>query len=287
MELGNVGPRGRPPLRIPRSHRVVGRFQSGRRMVACALAAYQRVETIFANRRAFAGKSLFEGMPTKACLTALRLDGFFPGLALSAYHVASLEKHARETPCIVYGPRPERFLITDVRNGRTPKGRVAPVADVDLSEPNPVIEDIARDGFLAEVAEQQLGYRPRRVRKRLFWSPVSTLSDDERRWNGQTIDFHYDIDACNSLYVYFYLTDTDRESGAHTLLAGSHRPKPLRIIFSSCFQPEERVMRRYGADNQIVLEGGPGFGFIEDPACFHKALVPRRADRLVLQLRYS
>jgi len=37
----------------------------------------------------------------------------------------------------------------------------------------------------------------------------------------------------------------------------------------------------------LVIEGGPGFGFAEDPACFHRALPPRTADRLCLQLRYA
>ena len=62
-----------------------------------------------------------------------------------------------------------------------------------------------------------LGYPPTRVALRLYWSPRSDLPDAERRWNGQTIDFHYDIEAGPTLYLYFYLA-TDRKSGAHVVV---------------------------------------------------------------------
>lgn len=151
----------------------------------------------------------------------------------------------------------------------------------------PEIGRVARDPRLVETASRFLGYGPRRTRARLCWSPVVTLSDRERRDAGQTIDFHYDIEACNSVYVYFYLIGGGPTSGAHVLVEGSHGPKPIRMIAGSCFQAEDKVLARYGADKVTVVAGGPGFGFFEDPACFHKALVPTRTARLCLQLRFS
>jgi ectoine hydroxylase-related dioxygenase (phytanoyl-CoA dioxygenase family) len=89
------------------------------------------------------------------------------------------------------------------------------------------------------------------------------------------------------VYVYFYLSDTDRHSGAHVVVAGSHKAKPLRMKLGSTRQPEHAVLRRYGADKVVVLEGAAGFGFLEVPSCFHKVLPPRTSSRLLLQLRYS
>jgi hypothetical protein len=136
------------------------------------------------------------------------------------------------------------------------------------------------------MAEAHLGYSPRRVMTRLYWSPAGALSDDERRRNGQTIDFHYDIERGSALYAYFHLTDVDRQSGAHVIVARSHRRKPLAMKLASTRRSDAAVLGCYGADSVVVVEGAAGSGFLEDPACFHKVLPPVRADRLVLQLRY-
>src|SRR5690606_33061229 len=125
------------------------------------------------------------------------------------------------------------------------------------------------------------------VATRLFWSPAARLSDDLRRRDAQTIDFHYDIDPSRTLYAFFYLTPTDGGSGAHVVLHGTHGSKPMAIVLGSTFQSAERLRALYGDLPALVIEGGPGSGFVEDPACFHRALPPRTADRLCLQLRYS
>ena len=178
-------------------------------------------------------------------------------------------------------------MIGDVRNGRSPAGAPVAVADVNCTLPCKAIDRVAADPLLMEIGEAYLGYRPQQVKTRLYWSPVSDLPDDLRRENGQTIDFHYDIEPSSALYVFFYITAADRESGAHVTMARSHHAKSLPMIFSSSFQPECRVLAHYGKAAQIVIEGGAGFGFLEDPAAFHKVLPPRKAERLVLQFRYS
>ncbi len=146
---------------------------------------------------------------------------------------------------------------------------------------------LARDAALLAIARGHLGYAPRSVVARLYWSPTATLSDDERRDNGQTIDFHYEIERQPTLYLFFYLGDTDRGRGAHVVIDGSHRAKPLRLAWSATRQPEQALLAHYGPSRVVVLEGAAGFGFAEDPACFHKALPPLSGPRLVLQLRYS
>lgn len=160
------------------------------------------------------------------------------------------------------------------------------IADVD-ADTCPATTLLAGDATLVGAVRQYLGYNPTHVVARLFCSPLSALSDHERRWNGQTIDYHYDIERRNAVYLYFYLNDTDRHSGAHVVIAGSRKSKSLRMKFISTRQPDQVVLEHYGADKVVVLEGPSGFGFFEDPARFHKVLQPLTSNRLMLQFRYT
>lgn len=231
--------------------------------------------------------SVFEMADVSACIRQLRENGYWQGLQLPKDLVAEIRRFAEETFCSRHPHDPERFLIAEVCNGRSPLGAPVAVADVNCALPCEAIDRVAADPLLADVSRRYLGYAPKQVKTRLYWSPVSDLSDEERRENGQTVDFHYDIEPTRALYVFFYITPADRESGAHVAMARSHRIKSLPMIFSSSFQPEGRVLAHYGEAAQIVIKGGAGYGFLEDPAAFHKVLVPRKRERLVLQLRYS
>lgn len=71
------------------------------------------------------------------------------------------------------------------------------------------------------------------------------------------------------------------------VLPGTHRHKPMTVVLGSTFQSAERLRNLYPEARPLVVEGGPGFGFVEDPACFHRALPPPTTDRLCPQLRYS
>jgi hypothetical protein len=219
-------------------------------------------------------------------VTDLRRHGFHAGFSIPEEIVAALVEHAERRSCSRAAGDAEKFWIRQVINARSPAGKVVAVAEIE-SEPSRTAWQLAGDASLVEVAHAYLGYRPTRVAQRLYWSPRADLSDDERRWNGQTIDFHYDIEVGPTLYVYFYLSDADLKSGAHVVVAGSHRVKPARLRWGSTRQRDSTILSVYGPDKIVVLEGLKGFGFLEDPACFHKMLPPVGADRLMLQLRYS
>ena len=233
------------------------------------------------------GDTLFGPVQVADCIRRLRDEGVWPGLQLPPAVVEEIRTFAAEASCSRHPNDPERFTIAEVCNGRSPAGAPVAVADVNCTIPCAAIDRVAADPLLIEITESWLGYRPQQVKTRLYWSPVSDLPDDLRRENGQTVDFHYDIEPANALYVFFYITAADRQSGAHITLTRSHRGKSLPMIFSSSFQPEDRVLAHFGAASQVILEGDAGFGFLEDPATFHKALPPQKAERLVLQFRYS
>lgn len=222
---------------------------------------------------------------TAAYVGALERNGVCTGFRLPPATVQEISRYATVQPCTRPG-HGERFLITTVRNGRTADGQRIAVADVIAPGACPVVATLLRDSLLLEVATRYLGFRPTHVEPRLYWSPASEMDDDDRRALGQTIDYHYDIDGFHALYVFFYLTAVDRSTGAHVLIRGSHRRKPLSMILSPSHQPMARIRKWYGQDEEVILEGGPGFGFFEDPACFHRAIPPKTDDRLILQIRY-
>ena len=274
-------------IRPIRFHRIVGRCRRCRMTVAWIRSLWERYHGGLAGALAVAGPSLFENISERNAADDLAVLGYYAGLCLPPRYVAEILRFARETPCFHAKRDDERFFIADVRDGRSPAGHTVAVADVDLTHPCHAIDQVACDAALVRTARRYFGYTPTRVIKRLYWSPVSGLADEARRCNGQTVDFHYDIDPAPALYAFFYITGADARSGAHVVIPRTHQAKPLSIVFSSCFQSDERLARFYPDARPTIVAGPPGFGFVEDPASFHKAIAPVSRDRLILQLRYS
>jgi len=116
---------------------------------------------------------------------------------------------------------------------------------------------------------------------------ASDFSDEERRrLEHYVIDYHYDVSGFNFVYASFYITDTDRQSGAHVMMKRSHNKKPLRMLLGSASASQEAVRQRYGLDNEITIEGPAGTGFVQDTSCYHRATPPTHRDRLMLAVRF-
>ena len=229
---------------------------------------------------------IFGNVPVDAVAEQLLADGYWEGMRLPADFVTVLFRHACVTGCR-QGTHPETFLIGDLMDGRSPAGQAIAVADVDPGAHCRELDLLQQDCAVKAVVARFLGYEPTQCVTRLYWSPASSMEDEGRRWAGQTIDYHYDIERRRALYVYFYLTEARVESGAHVVIRRSHRGKTLRLKLASTRQTEERLFDLYSRDDVVVVEGDAGLGFFENPACYHKALPPTRSQRLMLQLRFS
>jgi hypothetical protein len=160
------------------------------------------------------------------------------------------------------------------------------IATVCGSSKIPEVQQIATDSLLVNVVERYLGYAARRVESWLYWSPASKLSQRERVSRHQTVEFHYDVHGYSFMYVNFYLLDTDESSGAHVLVPGTHNRKRLGHLLGPARLSDEAVAAAFGEGAAQTICGPSGFGFFEDPSCYHKALVPQVRDRLMLQFRY-
>jgi hypothetical protein len=270
-------------LQDGRWHRFTGRFVFLRAIVARLRAARDRRNPVELD----IGPSLFPQLAVETLLSGLRRDGVWQGLQLPPAMVGEIAAFARNHFCSDGLHGKQRFLFDDLSGSRTPDGAVAAIAEVEACSECSAVETVARDPLLLQTATRYLGFRPRKVQRRLYWSPCGELQDGERRSGGQTIDFHYDIEPSSALYIFFYIEGGDRHSGAHVAIIGSHRHKPLRLALAPAFRSDAHIFAHYPRSREHIIEGGPGFGFFEDPGCYHKALPPVRSHRLVLQLRLS
>jgi hypothetical protein len=262
----------------------VGRFARARR----AYSQVRAVSDLLTGGPALPiGKStLFADCDVDAVVGALRHDGVACGLRLPGDIAAEIASFAETQPLIpLQGGAP--ICKEDVQDGRLPSGEPAVVGRVVDPASCPAVRRVAHDPTIIAIASSYLRYQPPIVLTELHWSFVTAVSPDYRRTLGQTIDYHFDVGWFNFLYFFFYMTVVDRDSGAHAIIRGSHRRKPLRMLLHSARQPDEAVIQQYGANSELIIEGEAGSGFVEDASCFHKALVPTTRERLAFFIRYG
>jgi hypothetical protein len=46
------------------------------------------------------------------------------------------------------------------------------------------------------------------------------------------------------------------------------------------------VHKQFGVENEIMIEGEAGTGFVQDTSCYHRATPPIQRDRLMLAVRF-
>ena len=119
------------------------------------------------------------------------------------------------------------------------------------------------------------------------WSPICNTSDTWRKINEQTVSFHYDVHHLNFLYIFFYITDCSKDSGAHELIKSSHKNKNFfKHLIGSAVKSKKSLELYYDKKDFTIIEGEAGHGFIEDTSCFHRARPPITKSRLAVQFRY-
>jgi hypothetical protein len=215
-------------------------------------------------------------------------EAVFIGLNLPTDIVAEIESFARSEPLHAnYDPNGPTFRHADVRWGKIPDARSVPIGGIHEPSRCPAVRAVVDDPVLRAIVTGYLGHKPRQIMTILHWSFASDFTDDERRKLGHhVIDYHYDVGGYNFVYASFYITDTDRNSGAHVMMKRSHNKKPLRMLMGSAVASQDAVRRQYGIKNEITIEGAAGTGFVQDTSCYHRATPPIQRDRLILAVRF-
>jgi hypothetical protein len=230
--------------------------------------------------------TFFQDVAVDFAVKSLEKEAFFLGLKLSKEIVAEIQAFSKNT-LLAQENAKAHFYYNDVKNGYLPDGRVTVQGiAVHPLECN-AIQQIINDPVLRVIIEKYLGYSPKKIHALLRWSFVLELPDDVRMKLNQGNLYHYDIGELNSVYANFYLTNTDKYSGAHTMIKGSHNRKSFRMLFNYAIQSKDFLNKYYGQENEILIEGEEGLGFIQDPYCYHRAIPPIKEERLLLQIQFS
>jgi hypothetical protein len=230
--------------------------------------------------------SMFPPLDIVAAVESIRERGMFDKFSLPSEVVKELQ-HLVFTSLLKHRWGERVFQHRDVVGGKLPDNSPAILADVVGAADHPTVQRISEDPQVLEIVKSYLGYRPKRRDILYMCSFICDGLPEERRRRGQTIDFHYDVHSYNFVYANYYISAVDATTGPHVMIEGSHKRKPLRWLFGSARQTESVLRRRYRDDKFLTLTGPAGFAFIQDPSCYHKATVPLRKERMLLQVRYS
>ena len=110
-------------------YRIFGRLQIWQR----AMRACRKVRNASRHRPAWMRRDTVLGaLPAADIAASLRVNGYYVGLRLPPRLVAELYDRARTSACCIRPDDPERFLIGQVREGRSPRGKPVATADVDI-----------------------------------------------------------------------------------------------------------------------------------------------------------
>ena len=192
-----------------------------------------------------------------------------------------------QAECLVLGDEmaavPETVRARyDRRTATAPKYLLTEDDTTDIRE----VQELLCDESLLQVAQSYLGAKPIFSGLSMWWSPpVKDQPDVEAAQL-----FHFDLERIRWLRYFIYLTDVDAESGPHCFIKGSHRTGaiPAEVLREGyARQDDTRILQIYGADAYREFTARRGTIIAEDSRGFHKGLMPRGNDRLLLAFELS
>ncbi|HJX77629.1 hypothetical protein, partial [Glutamicibacter sp.] len=84
-----------------------------------------------------------------------------------------------------------------------------------------------------------------------------------------------------SLTLFVYLTDIDSDSGAHSIIEGTHNNKGLKNI-NNLTLAEKVAQEKFGGRIKVIV-GKKGTAFFEETSTYHRVEVCKRR-RLILSI---
>jgi hypothetical protein len=151
----------------------------------------------------------------------------------------------------------------------------------------PAVQRLMADESLLSFAQQYFRAAPLLDFMVLWWSTVFS----ELPGSQAAQLFHFDFDRVKWLKVFFYLTDVTDERGPHCFVKGSHRrghPGAERLLARGYARlTDEEVISAFGRESIASITGKAGTIIAVDTRGFHKGIVPKTGDRLVLQFQYA
>ncbi|MEG3858155.1 hypothetical protein [Microcoleus sp. herbarium12] len=234
--------------------------------------------------------SILGKLDVGAIAATIESDSCYQGLQLPEDVVQELVKFAGSTVGYINrdSQRPWRCTGTEQMGVDLPKNaRVC--SYMSNGKQSSTLKRLEKDAGILAIAAKFLGAEPVHMGSEISWSfPVPAENHVQQREAAQV--FHYDLDDYRFIKFFFYLTDVDMFSGPHTYVSGTHKGKKLmhQVIGTRCADiDDEKIVEHYGDRNVINICGKAGFGFVENPLCFHRGTQPIKKARLMLQLEYT
>lgn len=174
----------------------------------------------------------------------------------------------------------------DLKNNFEKNKEIPPYFELKNQAFNKLFQEISRSSEILEIVRNYIG-DIKKIDIKLNYSTVSNLDNNLREIYHQTVNWHFDVHDINFVYVFFYINGSDKNSGAHEVIKGSHKKKKFfKHLIGSAKQQDSKLRKFYNENDFFIIEGKEGDGFIEDTSCYHRALPPKSNSRLCLQLRY-
>ncbi len=230
--------------------------------------------------------SIFEDLDVENVIQVLQEDGLYLGIQLPQAIVEEILEFTEREQCYA-NLNPQLMFHTNSKEVWQEKYGSLVVSDyVDPEKNCRAIERIIQDPKLLTIAATYLNAKPVFTGSRLWWSFATNTSFEERLNFAQEL-FHYDPIDYRSLKFFFYLTNVDSSSGPHVCVRGSHKNKKITHQLTLFIGRSDRDISQYYQQKDILtICGNVGFGFAEDPFCFHKGTPPQQCDRLMLQIEF-
>lgn len=261
--------------------RKISRFHHGRTLMRYLSHSSELHQSSFIGR-----DSVFNPIDIDEAVRQLKTEGFYLGLKLSKELVEEILEFAHTTPC--YGNRKSNlgFYYHQKTEAEIETNKEIKVGCYfNTAQLCPGISKLQNDSQLLAIAAKYLEREPIHQGNQLWWSFAGDSSDWQRRQSAQM--FHYDLDDYRFLKFFFYLTDVDDKSGPHICVRASHKYKKFSHALLRKREKDRDIIDYYGQESLVTICGKAGFGFVEDPLCFHKGLTPTHKDRLLLQIEFA
>jgi hypothetical protein len=233
--------------------------------------------------------SIFPDLEPEVVLESIEQDGCYPGLQLPEAILKELLEYADTADISIDGKSGFEFKYGDKNQAAQQyKCEILTGNYLAVNSECLAMQKLANDPRLREIAAKYLGKEPILVRSQMSWTFIGSQEAYTQKGvlGSPTLLFHYDLDDYRTLKFFFYLTDVDSFSGSHRCVAGSHKKRKL-LHYLLRSQSDQAISDYYGAENIVDICGQAGFGFAEDPFCFHRGSPPATAHRLMIHLEFA
>lgn len=233
--------------------------------------------------------SIFKNIDLNLAVESIKERGYFLGLQLPDCILQEILAYAYYADISIDGDRGWEFKYSAKKEAEQHYNRNILIGNyLAINTECSAMQKLAGDPQLKEVATKYLGTEPVLVRSQMGWTFVGSKNAYAQKGEigSPTVSFHYDLDDYRALKFFFYLTDVDSSSGSHRCVDRSHKKrKLLHCIFRS--QSDREIADYYGAKSIVNICGRAGYGFAEDPFCFHRGSPPISKPRLMIQLEFA